>query len=67
MENNKLTIIGQSYGNKVSISIDEDSTITEVLEAFKVITIGLTFSPEQFNQAIIELAQELEYGQANIN
>lgn len=67
MAKDKLILTGQSYNNEVSISIDEDSTIGEVLDAFKVITMGLTFSPEQFNQAIIELAQELEYGQANIN
>jgi len=67
MAKDKLTLTGQSYNNEVSISIEEDSTIGEVLDAFKVIMMGLTFSPEQFNQAIIELAQEIEYGKANIN
>lgn len=68
MSKDKLTLTGKCYGNEVSISIEEDSTIGEVLDAFKVITMGLTFSSEQFNQAIIELAQEIEKnGKANIN
>ena len=68
MAKDKLTLTGQSYNNEVSISIEEDSTIGEVLDAFKVITMGLTFSSEQFNQAIIDLAQEIEEnGKANIN
>ena len=68
MANDKLTLTGQSYNNEVSISIEEDSTIGEVLDAFKVITMGLTFSSEQFNQAIIDLAQEIEEnGKANNN
>lgn len=68
MSKDKLTITGKCYGNEVSISIEEDSTIGEVLDAFKVITMGLTFSSEQYNQAIIELAQEIEKnGKANIN
>jgi len=68
MSKDKLTLTGKCYGNDVSISIEEDSTIGEVLDAFKVITMGLTFSSEQYNQAIIELAQEIEKnGKANIN
>lgn len=68
MSKDKLTLTGKCYGNEVSISIEEDSTIGEVLDAFKVITMGLTFSSEQYNQAIIELAQEIEKnGKANIN
>lgn len=68
MAKDKLTLTGQSYNNEVSISIEEDSTIGEVLDAFKVIMMGLTFSSEQFNQAIIDLAQEIEEnGKANIN
>ena len=68
MSKDKLTLTGKCYGNEVNISIEEDSTIGEVLDAFKVITMGLTFSSEQYNQAIIELAQEIEKnGKANIN
>ena len=68
MAKGKLTLTGQSYCNEVSISIEEDSTIGEVLDAFKVITMGLTFSSDQFNQAIIDLAQEIEEnGKANNN
>ena len=68
MSKDKLILTGKCYGNEVSISIEEDSTIGEVLDAFKVITMGLTFSSEQYNQAIIELAQEIEKnGKANIN
>ena len=57
---NKLKITASCYEKEITLVIDEGSTIDELLDAFKVITIGLTFSPKQWEQAIIELAQEIE-------
>ena len=57
---NKLKITASCYNKEITLVMDEGSTIDELLDAFKVIAIGITFSPKQWEQAIIELAQELQ-------
>lgn len=57
---NKLKITASCYDKEITLLMDEGSTIDELLDAFKVIAIGITFSPKQWEQAIIELAQELQ-------
>lgn len=57
---NKLKITASCYDKEITLIMDEVSTIHELLDAFKVITIGLTFSNKQWEQAIIELAQEIQ-------
>lgn len=57
---NKLKITASCYDKEITLVMDEGSTIDELLDAFKVIAIGITFSPKQWEQAIIELAQELQ-------
>lgn len=57
---NKLKITASCYDKEITLVMDEGSTIDELLDAFKVIAIGITFSTKQWEQAIIELAQELQ-------
>lgn len=57
---NKLKITASCYDKEIILIMDEGSTIDELLDAFKVITIGLTFSHKQWEQGIIDLAQEIE-------
>lgn len=65
---NKLKITASCYDKEITLSMYEGSTIDELLDAFKVIAIGITFSHKQWEQAIIELAQELQENEKeNIN
>lgn len=57
---NKLKITGSLYDKHIAYCIEEGSTIDELLDAFKVVAIGLGYLSSQFDQAIIELAQEIE-------
>lgn len=57
---NKLKITASCYDKEIILIMDEGSTVDEVLDAFKLITISLTFSHKQWEQGILDLAQEIE-------
>jgi hypothetical protein len=54
-----MKIEATNYDIKVSIERPDDLTISELLEMFKVITLGITFSESQWNDAICDLADEI--------
>jgi hypothetical protein len=55
-EFNKLMLSGQSYNNKVTMEIPMDCDLYEFINACKVIAIGLTYSEQSWETAIINLA-----------
>lgn len=54
----KLTVTAQNYNNKVSVEIPSDASLCELMEAFKTLTIGLTYSPDSWKDVILQLADE---------
>lgn len=54
-----MKIEATNYDIKVSIERPEDITLFDLLEMFKVITLGITFSESQWNDAICDLADEI--------
>lgn len=54
-----MKIEATNYDIKVSIERPDDLSISELLEMFKVITLGITFSESQWNDAICDLADEI--------
>jgi len=48
-----------NYDIKVSIERPDDLTIGDLFEMFKVITLGITFRECQWNDAICDLAEEI--------
>lgn len=54
-----MKIEATNYDIKVSIERPDDLTLSDLLEMFKVITLGITFSESQWNDAICDLADEI--------
>lgn len=61
----KLTITAQAYDRKISVEYPQDLGMVELLELFKSIAVGLTFSEDMWKEAILRLAEE--YEDNNIN
>lgn len=56
---NKAIFSGESYGLKITYEFDNaDIKITEAFDAMMNILIGLSFSPNQVKELIINLAEE---------
>lgn len=55
-----MKIEATNYDIKVFIERPDDITINELLDMFKTITIGITYSEVQWKQAIIDLADEYQ-------
>lgn len=55
-----MKIEATNYDIKVSIERPDDLTLSDLLEMFKVITLGITFSESQWNDAICDLADEIK-------
>ena len=53
---NLMKLVAENYGKKVQVEISQDSDIYEVLEAMRVLVIGLTYVDISWRNAIIELA-----------
>ena len=53
---NLMKLIAENYRNKIQVEISQDSDIYEVLEAMRVLVIGLTYVDISWRNAIIELA-----------
>lgn len=51
---NKLVLSASNYGTKVKIVLESDSSLDDIIGAFKSLVIGLTWSERQWNQAIGE-------------
>ena len=51
-----------SYDRKVSIEIPLDSNAFEVFETFKTLMVGMTFTEQMFNDAVIGYYFEHELG-----
>lgn len=54
----KLTITAQSYDRKISIEHPSDLDMMELMDMFKAIAMGLTFSESTWEEAVIALAEE---------
>lgn len=54
----KLTITAQSYDRKISIEHPSDLDMMELMDMFKAIAIGLTFSEDTWEEAVLTLAEE---------
>lgn len=57
-EYEKTTLTAQSYNNKITVELPADITLNEFLDACRVLAIGLTFCPDSWKEAIINLADE---------
>lgn len=49
----------EHYGRKVSIEETDDMTIFELYDMFKTIALAMTFTNDQIDNAIINIASEL--------
>jgi hypothetical protein len=54
-----MKIEATNYDIKVSIERPDDLSIFDLFEMFKVITLGITFSESKWNDAICDLAEEI--------
>jgi hypothetical protein len=54
-----MKLTATNYDITISIERPDDLTISELLEMFKIITLGITFAECQWNNAICDLAEEI--------
>ena len=54
----KLTITAQSYDRKISVEHPQDLDMMELMDVFKAIAMGLTFSENTWEDAVLTLAEE---------
>ena len=54
-----MKLTASNYDIQVSIERPDDLTISDLFEMFKVITLGITFRECQWNDAICDLADEI--------
>lgn len=54
----KLTITAQSYDRKISVEHPQDLDMMELMELFKTIAMGLTFSESTWEDVVLTLAEE---------
>lgn len=57
---NTTTLTASAYNRKVSVELPLDCSANELLDAFRAIMIGLTYSPDGFNDAILNYVDEHE-------
>jgi hypothetical protein len=54
-----MKITANNYDISISIERPDDITISELLEMFRTIAIGVTFTPVQWDNGILDLADEI--------
>lgn len=54
----ETTLTASSYNTKISIEIPLDASAKDYFDAFKTLMIGLTFSPEAFDNAVVDYMEE---------
>ena len=54
-----LRITAELNGIKVSVEYPEGESITELLDAFKGVALGLTFDQVTWDNGIIDMAEEI--------
>lgn len=57
-EYTRITLTASSYNTKVSVQLPMDSDANEVFAAFKTLMVGLTFSPQAFDDAVLQYVDE---------
>ena len=57
-EYTRMTLTASSYNTKVSVQLPMDSDAHEVFAAFKTLMVGLTFSPQSFDDAVLNYVYE---------
>ena len=57
-EYTRITLTASSYNTKVSVQLPMDSDANEVFAAFKTLMVGLTFSPQAFDDAVLRYVDE---------
>ena len=57
---NTTTLTASAYSRKVSVELPVDCNANELLDAFRAIMIGLTYSPDSFNDAILNYVDDHE-------
>lgn len=55
---NTTTITASAYNRKVSVELPVDCSAFELLDAFRAVMVGLTYSPDSFNDAILNYVDE---------
>lgn len=55
---NTTTLTASAYNRKVSIELPVDCSANELLDAFRAIVVGLTYSLDGFNDAILDYVVE---------
>ena len=60
---NVMTLTASSYDRKISIEIPKDSTADEVFSVFKSLMVGLTFTEETFDDAVVNYFYENQLGE----
>lgn len=54
----KLTVTAQNYNKKISVEIPSDTDLYDLMQAFKTLTIGLTYNSDNWKEVILQLAEE---------
>lgn len=60
MTQNKTTLSITSHGVTTSISFDHDVTVSEMFDAFTTAMIGVSYTPDQIKNHILEVADEIQ-------
>lgn len=55
---NTTTLTASAYNRKVSVELPVDCSAFELLDAFRAVMVGLTYSPDSFNDAILNYVDE---------
>jgi hypothetical protein len=56
----------KSYGRETSVTLDHcDFSMSDFIDVMKVLAVGLSFSEEQFEEAIIEAADEYHFNKTS--
>ena len=55
-----LSVTAQAYNTKVTIEHPMDLDIYELLDIYKKVTVGLSFSEDMWKDAVIALATEYQ-------
>jgi hypothetical protein len=57
-EHNKTVVSAQAYNNKVTVELPIDANLNDLMDAFRTLVIGLTYSPDSWEHVIMQLADE---------
>ena len=54
-----MKLTATNYDISITYERPDDLTLSDLLDMYKVITLGITFSESQWNDAICDLADEI--------